>query len=115
MQLYGTTVGYCCENKIPLNQLGKSVIPVFVSTTEFSKDALYFAECLGVVVKVEAVGEYPQIKCNVGREGEKIYHLPFDQQYNKVIIEPEKGEFMAWTVEEAEKRGYRRARKYYNV
>ena len=115
MQLYGTTVGYCCENKIPLNQLGKSVIPVFVSTTEFSKDALYFAECLGVVVKVEAVGEYPQIKCNVGRDGEKIYHLPFDQQYNKVIIEPEKGEFYAWNVAEAERRGFRRARKYYNV
>ena len=119
MQLFGTTIEYCWDVKKkeihPLEIVGKTIIPVFVTTAQLSETARRFAEKLSVTVAIEPNGDYPQIKCNVGREGEKIYHLPFDQQYNKVIIEPEKGEFMAWTVEEAEKRGYRRARKYYNV
>lgn len=119
MQLFGTTIEYCWDMKRrgvhPLDMVGKSVIPVFVTTAKLSDTARQFAEKLDVVVAEVPNGDYPQIKCNVGREGEKIYHLPFDQQYNKVIIEPEKGEFMAWTVEEAEQRGFRRAKKYYNV
>ena len=57
--------------------------------------------------------DYPRIKCNVGRDSygfkTKIYHLPFDQQYDNVIIEPQKGECFAFTVEEAENKGFRRA------
>lgn len=119
MQLFGTTIEYCWDAKKkgihPLEIVGKTIIPVFVTTAQLSETARQFAEKLSVTVAIEPNGDYPQIKCNVGREGEKIYHLPFDQQYNKVIIEPEKGEFMAWTVEEAEQRGFRRAKKYYNV
>ena len=119
MQLFGSTIEYCWETKRaglhPLEVVGKSVIPVFVATTDLSETAKQFAERLGVVFTKEDMGDYPQIKCNVGKDGEKIYHLPFDQQYNRVIIEREKGEFMAWTVEEAEKHGFRRAKKYYNV
>ena len=119
MQLFGTTIEYCLDVKKkgihPWEIVGKTIIPVFVTTAQLSETARRFAEKLSVTVAIEPNGDYPQIKCNVGREGEKIYHLPFDQQYNKVIIEPEKGEFMAWTVEEAEQRGFRRAKKYYNV
>ena len=119
MQLFGSTIEYCWDTKVagvhPLEVVGKSVIPVFVATTDLSDTAKQFAERLGVVFAKVDMGDYPQIKCNVGREGEKIYHLPFDQQYNRVIIEREKGEFMAWTVDEAEKHGFRRAKKYYNV
>lgn len=119
MQLFGSTIEYCWEWKRkgvhPIEMVGKSIIPVFVTTTEFSDTAKQFSERLGVVAVQEQIGDYPQIKCNVGADGEKIYHLPFDQQYNRVIIEPKKGEFMATTVEEAEEKGFRRAKKFYFV
>lgn len=51
------------------------------------------------------------IKCNIGNNGEKIYHLPFDQQYYRTEIKSP-GEFYAWTVEEAVNAGFRRAFKY---
>ena len=116
MQLFGSTIEYCWEMREkdihPLDVIGKSVIPVFVTTTELSSTATRFAERLGVEVHKVPMGEYPQIKCNIGKNGEKIYHLPFDQQYNSTIIEHNKGEFYAWNVEEAEKAGYRRAQRY---
>lgn len=116
MQLFGSTIEYCWETKQagmhPLEVVGKTVIPVFVATTDLSETATKFAERLGVVVEKQPIGEYPQIKCNIGKEGEKIYHLPFDQQYNRTIILRENGEFMAWTVEEAENAGFRRAKKH---
>lgn len=116
MQLFGSTIEYCWEMRKqdihPLDVIGKSVIPVFVTTTELSSTATRFAERLGVVVHKVPMGEYPQIKCNIGRDGKKIYHLPFDQQYNSTIIEHNRGEFYAWNVEEAEKAGYRRAQRY---
>ena len=49
------------------------------------------------------------IKCNISKTGEKIYHLPFDQQYDRVEISPNKGECYVYTVKEAEDRGFRRA------
>lgn len=117
MQLFGSTIEYCWESRKkglpPLEMVGKSVIPVFVATTDLSDTAKQFTERLGVVFVKEEMGDYPQIKCNVGNDGERIYHLPFDQQYNRVIIEPRKKEFMAWTVEEAEQKGFRRAKKFY--
>lgn len=116
MQLFGSTIEYCWEMREkdihPLDVIGKSVIPVFVTTTELSSTATRFAERLGVEVHKVPMGEYPQIKCNIGKNGEKIYHLPFDQQYNSTIIEHNRGEFYAWDVEEAEKAGYRRAQRY---
>lgn len=57
--------------------------------------------------------KYPMIKCNINQSSkEKIYHLPFDQQYDKTKIIPEQGEFYASTVEEAEINGFRRALRY---
>ena len=52
-------------------------------------------------------------ECNIGIEG-KIYHLPFDQQYDSTIIEG-KDEFMALTVAEAEKAGFRRAYRWHGT
>ena len=40
---------------------------------------------------------------------EKIYHLPFDQQYDRIAIDAGKGECYTATVKEAEKLGFRRA------
>ena len=43
------------------------------------------------------------------RNGEKIYHLPFDQQYDRTLIKEEKNECYLETVKEAEALGFRRA------
>ena len=62
------------------------------------------------IIENEPIGDFPRIKCNIsGRDSEKIYHLPFDQQYDRTVIEPHKGEFFAYTVKEAEEAGFRRA------
>lgn len=59
------------------------------------------------------ISDYPLIKCNISmRDGEKIYHLPFDQQYDRTKIKPELGEKYVSTVAEAEKAGFRRAWKW---
>jgi hypothetical protein len=56
------------------------------------------------------LADYPRIKCNVARaSGERIYHLPFDQQYDSTVIESDRGERFVTTVAEAEQLGFRRA------
>lgn len=44
--------------------------------------------------------------------GEKIYHLPFDINYDKTVIAPAHGEFYAATVLQAESAGFRRTHKW---
>jgi hypothetical protein len=87
------------------------VTPVLVTSYILSETARKFAQHLKVQLyeNYEQV-PYPMIKCNISRStGEKIYHLPMDQQYDKVIIGDTPGEFYASTVIEAEKSGFRRA------
>ena len=57
---------------------------------------------------------YPLVKCNVNR-GEKIYHLPFDQQYDRVKIVAAKSEYYVGTAKEAEAKGFRRAKRFIAV
>ena len=53
------------------------------------------------------------IKCNINRTtGEKIYHLPFDINYDKTVIDPAHGEFYAATAPQAESAGFRRTHKW---
>lgn len=112
-QLYGTTVSYCCENNIPLG----SVKSILITNISLSDTAKKMAEYLGVKYKEHfEMGEYPRIKCNIGKDEygnpTMIYHLPMDQQYDSVKIE-KNGEFFAFTVEEAERAGFRRAYKWF--
>jgi hypothetical protein len=87
-----------------------SVTPVFATTTALSPDALAVSQHLGVVVRHEELKRYPMIKCNINATTqERIYHLPFDQQYDRVIIGNVPGEFYAETVAEAESASFRRA------
>lgn len=114
-QLYGTTMSYCIENGLKLNI---DVIGVFVTNIEFSDMAKKFADQLGIkLVGSLPLGKYPMIKCNIGTDElgshTKIYHLPFDQQYDAVKIEKHKGELVAFTIEEAETLGFRRAYKWH--
>lgn len=90
------------------------VKPVFYSTAEYSDVAKEVASVLSVELKnVDLNKLFPMIKCNIGSNGEKIFHLPFDQQYDKIKIELNKGEFYANTVEEAVERGFRRALRFF--
>lgn len=112
-QLYGTMVCYCYEHEMSL----ESVKAVLVTNIKLSETAKRFADYLGVLCEENfAFGDYPCIKCNVNRsksgEVTKIYHLPFDQQYDSCkIYSP--GEFFAMTVAEAEAAGFRRAYRWH--
>ena len=56
------------------------------------------------------------IKCNISpTTQERIYHLPFDQQYDKAVIGNVPGEFYADTVAEAEAAGFRRAFRWRGI
>lgn len=106
-QLYGTVVTMSVKHKIP-------VVGVFVTTTNLSDLARDCAHALGVlVVENYPMADYPRIKCNIGKNGERIYHMPYDQQYNNVVISRDKGEFYTFTNEEAQSRGYRRAWRWH--
>ncbi len=108
-QLYGTVVLYEIEHP------GESVQPVFITTTTLSETADLVAKHLGVIVCSEKnMDSYPLIKCNIGKDGSKIYHMPFDLQYDSVVISPDRGEFYADTVEEAESRGFRHAYRWHS-
>ena len=103
-QLYGSVVIETIKNP------DRKYQGVFITTTSLSELALKCAETLNIDVKEYVdVEDYPLIKCNISKTGEKIYHLPFDQQYDRVDISPKKGEFYAYTIKEAEAKGFRRA------
>lgn len=111
-QLFGTTVEYGMNlsNNI-------TVKAVFITNIKLSDSARKFADKLGVIVKEDTpLEDFPRIKCNVNKDeyGEEslIYHLPFDQQYDRTKIN-KKGEFYAFNVDEAVKAGFRRANKFF--
>jgi len=108
-QFFGTVFQYKDENR------DKKVSAIFYTSTKLSDLARRFAQELGIGLKEEFKmdNNYACIKCNVSRiDGTKIYHLPFDQQYDKVKIELDREEFYCATVQEAEKKGFRRAYKH---
>ncbi|MDD2267633.1 restriction endonuclease [Sulfuricurvum sp.] len=55
--------------------------------------------------------EYPLIKCNIGKDNEKIYHLPNDAMYDRIKIEIKKGEHYVYTEQEAQNLGFRRTKQ----
>ena len=106
-QLYGSIVTESIQNP------NKKYRGIFITTTILSELAKKCAKTLGIDVIENAKFEgYPLIKCNISKNGEKIYHLPFDQQYDRVQITPSTGEFYAYTVKEAENKGFRRAYRW---
>lgn len=107
-QLYGTMTA------MRIDDPSRVIKGHFVTSTKLSERAKMFAEHLGIEISEGLpLKPYPCIKCNVSRrDNERIYHLPFDQQYDSTVIEPERGEFFAATVAEAEEKGFRRAFRY---
>lgn len=95
-------------------QPNKTVTGVFVTSAKLSDIARECADVIGLHVYENVKFEqYPIIKCNIGRDGQKIYHLPYDQQYDRISIESHKGELYCATCAEAEENGFRHAWKHY--
>lgn len=111
-QFFGTVFQYKDENP------RKKVKAIFYTTTELSELARRFAHELSIELeeKLKMPKSYPCIKCNISQvDGTKIYHLPFDQQYDNTKIEIDKGEFYCETAKEAEEAGFRRAYRWRGV
>lgn len=104
-QLYGTVIAYNIDHP------RKQVLACFITSTSLSDRAKQFANALEVeFIENRPLERYPCIKCNVSRrDGTKIYHLPFDQQYDRTLVEEERNECYVETVAEAEALGFRRA------
>lgn len=110
-QLYGTCVSYKINNRSEK----RNVTPVLITTTSLSDMANQVSKELSIKIRQQFPfsKNYPCIKCNINQtSGEKIYHLPFDQMYDKVRIKYA-GERYVTTVAEAERLGFRRAKKWY--
>lgn len=112
IQLYGSTISFKIEHDGILSHNVK-IIPILMipDFSTISDTALRFAKMLNIRIIRQNMVDYPRIKCNIN-QGNKIYHLPFDQQYDRTQIKNE-GEFYAYTVEEATKKGFRRAMRHF--
>ena len=123
-QLFGSTLEYAFRlgTFSDLNQLSLFGGPIKITG---AKAVLYTSTNISPVAKDAAkklevecnesigISDYPLIKCNISmRDGQRIYHLPFDQQYDRTKIITAKGEKYVYTVAEAEKAGFRRAWKW---
>lgn len=87
--------------------------PVIFTSGNLSEVARAFADQLGVQVHdAVSLDEYPRIKCHINDVGEKIYHLPMDQQYHQVRLHQETGDRTVLTAMEAERLGFRRAMRW---
>ena len=118
-QLFGTAVMYSIQQGSNINnlfsspQLPPNLRAILITSTGLSDTARKFASALGIEVQENfKTDKYPMIKCNINPSShEKIYHLPFDQQYDKVLC-VNSGECYISTVKEAEKLGFRRAMRW---
>jgi hypothetical protein len=123
-QLFGSALEYAFHlgSFEELNQLSlfgepiktAGVKPVLYTSTKISNVAKEAAKKLQVECNENVrMSDYPLVKCNISlRDGEKIYHLPFDQQYDRTKIKTAGGEKYVYTIAEAEKAGFRRAWKW---
>ena len=109
-QLYGSVVLLRTQNP------KKNFKGVFVTTTKLSDTAKECAEYLGIeVVEEYLLKDYPMIKCNNTTKSGMIYHLPFDQQYDRVQINPSDGDVYLKAVEQAENLGFRHTYKWHGT
>jgi hypothetical protein len=86
--------------------------PCLYTTTKVAPRIRDIALTMGIEVKdTHEMSDWPMVKCNITSDGERIYHLPMDQQYDRVMI-AKQGECYCWTVAEAEGKGFRRAKRW---
>lgn len=108
-QLYGSSCQYKKANP------QENVHMAFFTSTHLSKGASAFAQDFNIKIYENfQLDRFPIIKCNVNRNtGTRIYHLPFDQQYDVTKIRVKEGDFYCLTVVEAEEKGFRRAYRWH--
>lgn len=109
-QLYGTW-----QLRVKNNEFGSKRIDAYIITsTTLGKVAKNSAETLGVKFTENFAlnKNYPQIKCTTTKDGEKIYHLPTDQQYDNIGINKDSRRFYVSTVANAVAKGHRRAYRH---
>jgi hypothetical protein len=110
-QIYGASVFYQLKNSIPKKIKVRTAL---ITSYVLSEQAKEFATHLGIEVQENVqIEKYPTIKCNINpNTGEKIFHLPFDQQYDNIVIGDVDGECYVETVAEAIKKGFRHAYRW---
>jgi hypothetical protein len=116
-QLLGSTVSFYIErtNHAPpdFSTLLKFVQPYLYTSAGLDPRIHEIAQAMGIKVKDRLVMEdWPMVKCNMPADGKGIYHLPMDQQYDRVKICKPGEEYVA-NVSEAEKKGFRRAKRWF--
>lgn len=92
------------------NKAGIQWAYVFISSQPVSERAAQVAKQHRIKLIVQPLSKgFPMIKCKVNRrEKTRLYHLPTDQQYDKIVIRPENGDCYAHTIFEAEFKGFER-------
>lgn len=103
-QTYGTMVA------LRLDEPETKVEGWLATSTRLSERANRFAKVLEIGVQENLkIGTFPRIKCNATS---MIYHLPFDQKYDEIIMKPGTKSFYSTTAAEALSAGYRRAKRW---
>lgn len=115
-QLLGSTVSYYIEQTghapPDLKTLYQCIQPCLFSTTKVTPRIRGIALAMGIKVEdTLQMKDWPMVKCNIAANGERIYHLPMDQQYDRVKL-AKPGECYCWTVADAEAKGFRRAKRW---
>jgi len=92
----------------------KKVNSLLYTSTKLSDQAKKMATALNVKCQEfhKIDWKRPLIKCNISKKGDKIFHLPFDQQYDRIKINIRDGEMFTHSIEDAVSKGFRRAKKW---
>ncbi len=105
-QLFGSMIHF----KRTSEKSGRPTKAVFYTTALYSDVAKSAARVLGVELRTEELNRsYPMIKCSISSEGNRLYYLPFDLNYDKIKIDLHRDEHFVKTVKEAVDKGFRRA------
>lgn len=97
------------ESKLPHGYSKCKVMPIFYATNGYAKDAFNEAYWLDISLKTQpfsSIREYPPVKC-VLQNGEKVYYLPFDRDFDRVHVGVYRGGCYKFTVFDAQRAGYR--------
>lgn len=84
----------------------RNVIGFFYTTSDYTEDAYETAEWCDIkccVEEFDSILDYPPVKCLV-RNGEKVYYLPFDKEFDKINVE--NGCDYKFKIADAERAGY---------
>lgn len=120
--LFGTAIEFYLSNiaddgspvEFDVHKFKNLIKPKLIATVDISKKANQVARILGVEIEKHQFNNFPSIKCNISQaDGSKIYHLPFDQQYDTTRIEEERLEYRVSTIKEAERLGFRHAFRWH--